>query len=308
MYCKICNSEFDKFHTLVCHLKSVHKLKSKEYYDKYLKRENEDICHNPDCNNKTHYINISTGYRQFCSVKCQMLDSNKKLQRENTCLKNYGVKNPSQSSIIKEKKVNTFIKHCGYSSNFADPINRKKQEETRRMKHNGNYHSEEACKKFGKNFNREKIKVTNIKNHGFENPFQWPEVKEKIANKIQKHLAGSKAEFEIYSWICEFYNGNIIAHDRSILKGRELDIYLPELKIAFEYDGRYWHADPNIYKETDLIENTLAKDIWERDAKKDTLCLSLGITLIRIKENDYLQNKDNMLSFIKNIILERLNV
>ena len=46
----------------------------------------------------------------------------------------------------------------------------------------------------------------------------------------------------------------------------------------------------------------------EADAKKDALCLSLGITLIRIKENDYLQNKDNMLSFIKNIILERLNV
>lgn len=306
MYCKICNIEVSTYRLLVCHIKSVHKVTSKEYYDKYLKKENSDICHNPNCNNKTHYIGIFEGYRQFCSVKCSMSDSNNIQQRENTCLKKYGVKNPSQSELIKNKKVETSIKHCGYGSNFSDPVNRKIQENTRRLKHNGNYHSNEACKKFGKNFNREKIKATNLKNHGFENPFQWPEVKQKIALRLQKHSPCSKAEYEIYSWICNFYKGNIILHNRTILNGKELDIYLPELNLAFEYDGRYWHADPNIYKENDIIENITAKEIWERDSKKDKQCIDLGITLIRIKENDYLQNKNIILYFIKNFILKIL--
>lgn len=47
----------------------------------------------------------------------------------------------------------------------------------------------------------------------------------------------------------------------------ELDIYIPKLKIAIEYDGRNWH-----------------KDKVEKEQKKYELCKSRGITLIRVKE------------------------
>lgn len=46
----------------------------------------------------------------------------------------------------------------------------------------------------------------------------------------------------------------------------ELDIYIPELNVALEYDGAMWHAD------------------YERDLKKDELCHKNNITLIRIRE------------------------
>ena len=46
----------------------------------------------------------------------------------------------------------------------------------------------------------------------------------------------------------------------------ELDIYIPELNIAIEYDGAEWHK-----KE-------------EKDRRKDELCFEHGITLIRIRE------------------------
>ena len=54
------------------------------------------------------------------------------------------------------------------------------------------------------------------------------------------------------------------------LKGAELDVYIPELKLAFEYDGRRGH---NIKK--------LPSDI-----KKNNLCESNGIELIRVREID----------------------
>lgn len=131
------------------------------------------------------------------------------------------------------------------------------------------------------------------------NPFQWPEIKEKIAETNQRfHFNTSKAEKEIFDWICKCYNKTVIHNDRQILNGKELDIYIPDLCLAFEYDGRYWHADPELYKVTDIIDKRIAQEIWDNDKQKTDCCKELGITLIRIKEQDYLRNKNNILYFI----------
>ena len=50
------------------------------------------------------------------------------------------------------------------------------------------------------------------------------------------------------------------------LKGKEIDIFIPELKLGIEYDGEHWHKD-------------IDKDIW-----KNTVCKNNGITLLRIRE------------------------
>ena len=56
---------------------------------------------------------------------------------------------------------------------------------------------------------------------------------------------GSTPEKEILSYIKEHYNGVIIPNDRETIynywtkKWLELDIYLPELKKAIEYNGEY---------------------------------------------------------------------
>lgn len=300
MQCKICNTECNDYFHLVIHVQKEHKLSSKDYYDKYLKQENEEFCNNPNCNNKVKYIGISTGYRHYCSCKCSMTDPVNQANHKATCLKKYGAENPSQVKEIQEKKFQTFYKKYGRSCNLGDPENRKKQEATRRAKNNGNYHSLEAREIFRKNLSdREKIKATNIKNHGYANPFQWPEVKEKIAKANQSfHFNTSKAEKEIFDWICKCYNKKVIHNDRQVLNGKELDIYIPDLCLAFEYDGRYWHADPELYKATDIIDKRTAQEIWDNDKQKTDYCKELGITLIRIKEQDYLRNKDNILYFI----------
>lgn len=54
---------------------------------------------------------------------------------------------------------------------------------------------------------------------------------------------------------CKYKNGNI-----------ELDIYIPELNLAIEYDGAAWHKT-------------------SKDIKKNDWCTSNNITLVRIREN-----------------------
>lgn len=62
--CKICGFKVESFAGLAAHIQ-VHKVKSKEYYDIYLKGKNEDIC--SLCKKKTKYISLNKGYKKFCS-------------------------------------------------------------------------------------------------------------------------------------------------------------------------------------------------------------------------------------------------
>lgn len=52
----------------------------------------------------------------------------------------------------------------------------------------------------------------------------------------------SKGENELTDYV-ESLGHTVIRRDRTLLDGKELDIYLPELKLALEFNGDYWHSD-----------------------------------------------------------------
>jgi hypothetical protein len=60
------------------------------------------------------------------------------------------------------------------------------------------------------------------------------------------HCKVSNSENEIINFIKENYSGTIILHDRNIIKPKELDIYLPEIKLAIEYNGSYYHRSEKL--------------------------------------------------------------
>ena len=95
----------------------------------------------------------------------------------------------------------------------------------------------------------------------------------------------SQGEEEIKEFISQNYSGKIIFNDRTILDGKELDVYIPDLKIAIEYDGAYWHSDVNNYF-------------------KYKECRKQGIRLIHIIENTWLQKKE----IVKSVLSSVLNI
>lgn len=121
-----------------------------------------------------------------------------------------------------------------------------------------------------------------------------------ICNPLEKQY--SILEKELFEFIKNNYNKEILENDRNILENREIDIYLPELKIGFEFDGTFWHADPRFYKPDDLIKEQTAAQIWEKDEAKNKLAESLGIKLIRIKEYDWINDNDNIKKYILEIL------
>ena len=279
------------------------------------------------CKEETKFINISKGYRKYCSVKCLSNDSLVKEKRKKTCLSKYGSENPMGNIDIANKlKISLFDKYG------VDNIS--KLENT-----------------------KEKVKKTNLANYGFEYNSQRPEIKKILSNniidnksiyKIQKDnrieylkqkIKGYKLSFidessSIYTFLCnkcnnnftihkntlndrirntnticticnqlndkssdtqnqiiEFikgkYNNEVIKNCRSVING-EIDIYLPDIKLGIEYNGIYWHSEK--YRDKYYHLNKTIK------------CSENNIRLIHIWEDDWISKKDIIKSQITNWI------
>lgn len=97
----------------------------------------------------------------------------------------------------------------------------------------------------------------------------------------------SKAEDEI-SEILKSNNINIKRHVRNVISPMELDIYIPDKKIAIEFNGSYWHS-------------TLYIDKYYHQ-KKTLECAKKNIRLIHIFEHEFYGDKhDKIINMLNNI-------
>lgn len=123
--CGYCTTNHQSFNSHITH---AHKIKSKDYYDTYIKSENDGKC--KTCGKPTNFFNMWHGYRQFCSDSC--MSSNKDIQdkRKQTSLKHYGVEFPHSSQEIKDKTANTCLEKYGATNLYASQYGKQKIRET----------------------------------------------------------------------------------------------------------------------------------------------------------------------------------
>lgn len=96
----------------------------------------------------------------------------------------------------------------------------------------------------------------------------------------------SMAEKELMFFIKSIYSGEVIENTKSIIKPYELDIYLPEKKLAIEFNGTYWHS----FRSSKYHQN------------KTFLCKEQGIRLIHVFEHEWTFNKNKVMQHIKNAL------
>lgn len=224
-----------------------------------------------------------------------------------TLLKHYGVEHPCQSNTILEKSKQTFKEHYGVEYPGQSEEIKEKIKETTRLKFELKYkklipnllsYNNDTITIYCDNCKKESILPKSLFFVRFEHNINL------CTNCFPINPKISSGEKEVVEYIMTIYDGIIIENNRHILNGKELDIYLPEKKLAIEFDGTYWHADPRFYSENQLIgvKNITAKEIWEKDKEKDLLCEQAGIKLIRIKEYDWLNNQDKIKEYIKSLL------
>jgi len=128
--------------------------------------------------------------------------------------------------------------------------------------------------------------------HNFEIEYETMKNRKKYGIKMcticNDYLTKSGNEINISDFIKNNYN-KVILENKKIIKPYELDIYLPDLKLAIEFNGLYWHNE--LYKKNDyhLI--------------KTEMCEKQGIQLFHIFEDGWIYKQE----IIKSMILEKLN-
>ena len=97
----------------------------------------------------------------------------------------------------------------------------------------------------------------------------------------------SKLENELYDYLNQFIE--IQTRNRTILNGKELDIYIPSKNVAIEYNGLRWHSEE------------FGKDKWYH-LNKTTICDEVGVKLIQIFEDEYINHREIVLSKVLHIL------
>ena len=281
-----------------------------------------------------------TKYPTYCSRSCSNNDEDVLKKISESCSKSLKDAYKRDGDNIKLKRQNTLTAKYGEDIKSSSPfavreiqkLSQKKVEEKYGVK---NAFQMEKCRKKSIESSRKKsiqiqkergIEIEYLKNgnylvknccsiHGdleytqtdFNNRFRLDRYHVSnpcyLCNPFGYHISGKQKN--IFDYVKSIYSGNIIENDTSVLDGLEIDIYLPELKIGFEFNGDYWHMNPLMYRYDDENSSSHIKAIeqWEKDRQKILLADKKGVKIYHIWEYYFSNNKDLQLDFISNIVL-----
>ena len=115
---------------------------------------------------------------------------------------------------------------------------------------------------------------------------------EELMNMKRTETTFSLVENEIGNYVNNL--GHETTKDKTILDGKEIDIYIPELKLGIEYNGSPFHASVNA-----AFSNNKPMG-YHRD--KFLLAKEKGIHLISIFDVDWTNNEEKIKNYIKYLI------
>ena len=273
------------------------------------------------CGGRTKFIGYTKGYREFCSYKCMNSCNDIQERKKQTSLKNYGTTIPMHSEEVKKKIEDTCIERYGVKNAFQSKELMKKSKQTCFEKYGTEYanQSEDVKKKISiakrnriLENNPNIIRIT----QGDDVDIYTMECIDPTCTKCETrqfeigsnilydrsrmgvdlctirypvgaHIKNTSIEIFVQNILNEYsikYETNI----RTILSGKELDIYIPSKKLAIECNGVYWHS---------MYDSKYHYEKWK-------MCADKGIQLLTIWE-DWITTKPEI---VKSIILSKLGI
>ncbi|MFA5586157.1 MAG: hypothetical protein WDA02_06380 [Saccharofermentanales bacterium] len=258
---------------------------------------------NPNKNEQIKEKIKNTNLERYGLITCLLSKKSIKKSKE-TNLKKYGVEYPLQSELIRKKSLSS-IKEKYKVDNISKLKETQFKIKSSCLNKYGvdNYSKVIQIEKLKKNkyflnidYGNRKIhmKCDYNKDHNFEIDFLLYTSRKQYKRKFCTICFPYKSNIsQLQTNLCDFIRDNysdvILVGKRDIISPYELDIYLPKLNLAFEFNGLYWHNEENKPNNYHKI--------------KTDMCIKKDIKLIHIYEDDWLYKQD----IIKSIILNKLN-
>lgn len=246
-----------------------------------------------------HYLEsvIETNNKKYGS-DYYFLSKEGKSNIKNKIINKYGVENVFSSDIVKEKIIKTNNDKYGFDNPSKSDIIKDKISKKLKL-----YWDDEYKKYYKKNHNlkiidfnikKNEYKVKCEKGHSYE--IERKLLNNRLLLKSNTCLVCnpyndsnySGQEIEVRNYIESITDKKVYYNRRDIINPYELDIYIPKLNIAVEYNGLYWHSSKN--KNNNYHYN------------KHNLCKNLGLELFQIWEDDWLYKNKIIKSILKNKI------
>lgn len=254
--CRICNREFEKIKGLSAHINFIHSLSSKNYYDKYLKSSHEGICENENCENNTSWFALSTGYRRFCSDICANT-SKIRIEEERERMIKKHLNDPDLREKISKNNKEFWNKPENKikASNHSKKIWKNKEIRNKRIlslkRTSSTKEYREKKRKLAIEIAKDPQWRKNVSDGTKRGWGKVPEKKKSHSIRMQNGGAAycnmfiqnpSKPQIELFRLISNIFPYPIMNYPC----GRySIDIAVPSLNLAFEYDGSYWHQNEN---------------------------------------------------------------
>ena len=249
------------------HLSHKHNLSPKEYYDKYFKKENEEICNLPGCDNITSFIGISKGYKNHCCASHANLDPETQAKIRKTCLEKYDVESSNQSELVKLKMKTTFLRKYGVDNCQKCKEIAIKTVETRQKNNLEMYGVTELSKlqevrdKISKSTREYMLNRTEEESKEFYSKIR--EIKRKNGT-----LKTSKPEENFYHWLLTIFNDSDVFRNYSddIRYPFMCDFYIKSQDMFIELNlfwmhGFHWFDKNN-------AEDIFKLNTWKEKAKQ----------------------------------------
>lgn len=214
-------------------------------------------------------------------------------KRKKTNLENFGYDNPNKNPKFLEKRVQSFKENIEqWKAKYNKTINIINEIKYQKYEKNTKYINS-SLKDNVKNLTFECLICNDIFEINYpllhyrynNNNILCTKCNDPLDNKI------SSFHIEVLNYIKSFYSGEIILNDRVELKGKEIDIWIPEFRIGIECNGLYWHTESfkgknyhkdkyNISKENNINLIQIWEDEWKykRDIVKSRLSNKLKYT------------------------------
>lgn len=210
MQCQLCNFESSSGKGLAYHIRTQHKMSSKDYYDRFY---GPKYCNT--CGKLTKFLGLSKGYTEYCSKKCYCSTeefSNHMRTVANNCWTKDHTNRNLKISQTNKNKTNYIKSYLGY------PL-------------------QELIQKYGEVWYVHKVvPIYYYKNFAYIKFDDESHIVDYL-NNIKQFK--SSYEYDIYKSISSYYTGEIYHNYK--LDNHEVDIFLPELNLIVEYNGKYWH-------------------------------------------------------------------
>lgn len=261
-------------------------------------------CDAPMQSQKSKQLQQQTMQERYGS-KCTLSSDVLKEKVKNTVLDRYGVDHVSKSSEVRGRIKSTVlekygVEHYSQTDEFREKsslLNRKKGYELlKRWKDyvvplfSENEYEGMQGVHHGKVYRWKCVKCGNEFDFSSHNTGVHSELGTCFPVCPHCHKKGTVSfeELQLLDFIKSIYNGEIIENAHNVISPYELDIYIPEKKVAIEFDGLYWHSEDK-------------KDMSYHNDKTQK-CLDNGIRLIHVFEDEWMENEEIVKDRISSVL------